>query len=88
MRKNNPFGQNFDPFDALQELNQRLLAVEKAHNIMAEDYIKTQRELSIALDCLNSLQKSHLALSEVVGAAALQKWDIDPSEIYGKSKVK
>lgn len=82
--KKNPFGNNFDPYDALNELNQRLLAVEKAHNIMAEDYIKTQRELSIALDCLRSLQKSHLALSDVVGAAALKKWDIDPSEIYGK----
>ncbi len=84
MSKRNPFGQNFNPYDALVELNDRLSRLEQVHNQLADDYMKTQRELDIALECLNSLQKGHLALSQTVTTSILEKFDIDPSEIYGK----
>jgi len=83
MSKRNPFGQNFNPYDALIELNERLSNLEQVHNQLAHDYLKTQQELTIALECLNTLQKGHLALSNTVTSGLMDKFDIDPSEIYG-----
>ena len=62
----NMFGSNFDPYDALIELSEKLKRLEYAHNALARDYVKTQGDLQIALESLNSLQKGHLALSKIV----------------------
>lgn len=57
---------DFDPYNALIELNERLLRLEKAHNHLAHAYEKSERELNMALDALQSLQISHLVLSNIV----------------------
>lgn len=69
------FDKNFDPYDILVKLNERLHQLEIAHNTMAVDYQKTQHELNIALQSLNSLQRGHLALSELVASQTLINLD-------------
>lgn len=54
---------DWDPYDALIDLNERLLRLETAHNNLAHAYEQSERELGLALDSILSLQKSHLALS-------------------------
>lgn len=51
---------NFDPYDALIEMNARITALETAHNRLADAYVKSQKDLSVTMDSLVSLQKSHL----------------------------
>ena len=63
---------NFDPYDALISLQDRLNHLEHAHNKMAHAFRKTEVDLNIALHNLQNLQKSHLALSELVAAQVLQ----------------
>jgi hypothetical protein len=70
---NNMFNNNWDPYDALIVLQARLDNVEAAHNRLAHDYLKTQADLSLALNSLHSLQKGHLALSELVSQNILFK---------------
>ena len=53
---------NFDPYDALCELNDRLDAVEEAHNNLADAHQELEIELQIVLDALLSLQMSHKLL--------------------------
>lgn len=60
------FDKNFDPYDALIELNERLHQVEKQHNLLAKDYQKSQADLNIALNSLQNLQRSFLSLSQLV----------------------
>jgi hypothetical protein len=62
----------FDPYDALISLDKRLKEMEQKHNAMANDYMLTQRDLDIALVSLNSLQKAHLTLSELVSLQFLK----------------
>lgn len=57
---------NFSPYDALIELNERMLRLEKKHNQLARDYMQTERDLTEALRQINTLQRGHLALSELV----------------------
>lgn len=67
------FDKRFDPYDLLIQLNERLMHLERQHNAMARDYQQTQRELNVALDSLQTLQRGHLALSELVGLSLLEK---------------
>lgn len=67
------FDNNFDPYDALIRLQARMDVLEATHNRLAHDYLKTQADLGLALDSLHSLQKGHLALSELVGQNMLFK---------------
>ena len=60
------FDRNFDPYDALIELNKRLHEVEKKHNMLAQDYQRSQSDLNIALNSLQNLQRSYLKLSQLV----------------------
>jgi hypothetical protein len=76
MSKNPMMDSGFDPYNALVELNERLLRLEQAHNMLANDYMKSQRDLDITMNSLNSLQKGHLHLSQLVGVAAISKYDI------------
>jgi hypothetical protein len=64
----------FDPYDMLIELNERLNRLETAHNKMAHAYQKTEEELSMTLSSLQSLQKAHLALSELWAHQTLDKF--------------
>jgi hypothetical protein len=67
------FDNNFDPYDALIRLQARLDNLEAVHNRLAHDYLKTQADLELVLSSLQSLQKGHLALSELVGQNMLFK---------------
>lgn len=67
------FDKNFDPYEALITLQARLDNLEMVHNRLAHDYLKTQSDLSLALDSIHTLQKGHLALSELVGQNILFK---------------
>jgi len=60
------FDNDFDPYDALIQLQFKLQEVERAHNLLAKDYIRTQKDLDLALSSIQSLQKGHLALSKIV----------------------
>jgi hypothetical protein len=65
---------NFDPYDALVELNQHLLELKAAHNNLARAFDLQTRDLNLALDSLSNLQKAHLTLAQSVqalGAAAM-----------------
>jgi hypothetical protein len=72
----NPFENSFDPYDALIELNERMNRLEVTHNKLAHAYQRTEQELNIALQSLNSLQKGHLALSRVVHLNSVRDMDI------------
>lgn len=63
------FDTGFDPYNALIELNERLLRLETAHNRLANAYQKSENDLSIALDSLQSLQKAYLSLAEFTALA-------------------
>lgn len=62
-----PFNNGFDPYDALIELNERMTRLEKAHNVLAHAYQKTEEEFSILLRSFQNLQKAHLSLSQLIG---------------------
>jgi chromosomal replication initiation ATPase DnaA len=51
---------NFDPYDALVELNQRLVALEKAHNKLAFNCRQHEEELTITLQAIRNLQRHFL----------------------------
>ncbi len=57
---------DFDPYDALIEMNQRLARVEQAHNTMADDFVACQRQIRLLEETVINLQKSHLQLTELV----------------------
>lgn len=67
------FERNFDPYDLLIQVNDRLQRLEQAHNAMARDYSKTQTDLAVTLNNYRNLQRSHLALADVVMKAELDK---------------
>jgi hypothetical protein len=48
------------------QLEARMRHFEVKHNMLAEEYQRSQRELNVALDSLAALQLGHLALSELV----------------------
>lgn len=75
MDKNRMFEGDWNPYDVLIQLSERLNRLEHAHNILAREYTKSQHDLDIALQSLNSLQRGHLALSELVAANALMNLD-------------
>jgi len=83
MKKNDMFG-NVDPYDLIIQMNDRLNQLELAHNQLARDYMKTQQEFGALLTSHQHLQKSHLALSQLVSLSAMAKFDITESELQGK----
>lgn len=58
---------NFDPYNMLIEINDRLTRMELAHNKLARAFQQTEQELTIALHSLKMLQQKHLQLSHTVG---------------------
>lgn len=67
------FNNKFDPFDALVQLNTRLHEVEKKHNALVQDYQRTQHELSIALESIQSLQQAYIKMAETITLSNLLK---------------
>lgn len=57
---------NFDPYEMLINLQERLHRLEQAHNQMAHAYRKTEVDLSVTLHSLRSLQQSFLTQSQIV----------------------
>lgn len=53
---------DFDPYDALISMNERLHILEKAHNKMANAFHTSEKELTLALHSLRSLQQRYLLL--------------------------
>lgn len=64
---------DFDPFEALMDLNERMNRLEHAHNNLACAYERTEKELDQTMEALLSLQKSHLYLSDFVSNMANNK---------------
>ena len=71
------FKGDWNPYDVLIKLDARTNHLIEKHNQLAEDYDRTKQDLDLALDALQSLQRSHLALADVVskiiGVEALLK---------------
>lgn len=57
---------DFDPYDMLIVLQERLNRLEHAHNQMAHAYRKTEVDLNVTLHSLRNLQQSFLAQSQLV----------------------
>lgn len=55
---------NFDPYDALMTMNERLCELEKAHNNLAHAFDAAQKEQKVLLHKYHQLEKSHLALAD------------------------
>lgn len=72
MSKNQMFDPSFDPYNELILINQKLDRLERAHNNLARDYIKSQNDLSILMDSHQHLQKAHLAMSKLIGTGLVK----------------
>lgn len=57
---------NFDPYDMLMQMQERMLVIERAHNKLADAYTKTEHDLNVTLHSLRNLQQAHLKLSQYV----------------------
>lgn len=57
---------DFDPYDALIELNERLSELEYRHNKLVVAYELMEAELIKAHESIRVLQKSHFSLSNFV----------------------
>lgn len=68
MDDDNLFRAQFDPYQALIDLDARLTTLQKAHNMMARDYEQQKRDFDVLLNSHQHLQKAHLSLSQLVTA--------------------
>lgn len=66
------FHHNFDPYDALIELNERLTALETVHNRLADAYRQTQHDLNVTMESLVGLQKAHLQATATLRAHGIR----------------
>jgi hypothetical protein len=58
------FNSDFDPYDALMTMNDRLHALEKAHNNLARAYEITDRDHKLLAQKYKNLEISHIALAD------------------------
>ena len=54
--------RNFDPYEILIETQERLSALEKAHNRLAYAFEQSEKETNQILEMLRALQQHHLRL--------------------------
>ena len=54
--------RDFDPYDLLMEVMERMNRMEQAHNNLAKAFEKTERELNIALHSVRHLQQQYMLL--------------------------
>lgn len=57
---------NFDPYDILMQVTDRLHRLEIAHNKNADTFRKTEVDLQVALHSLRNLQQKHIQLTQKV----------------------
>ena len=70
MSKRDMFG-DFDPYDMLIVLQDRLNVMEGAHNNLANAYRQQHADLQMSLDAIQTLQKAYLNLSQQVGSLSV-----------------
>lgn len=68
-----PLKNNFDPYDALIELNQRLTRLEIAHNKMAKAFEEQEKAFDVLLKSHQVLQKAQVSLSELFAQVLLDQ---------------
>jgi hypothetical protein len=71
---------NFDPYNFIMELNERLSRLEYAHNKMAHAFQQSERELTETLKILKNLQIKHNHLHNVV-FEEFRKNNIQPPDL-------
>ena len=54
--------RDFDPYDLLMEVMERMNRMEQAHNNLAKAFEKTERELNITLHSVRHLQQQYMLL--------------------------
>lgn len=64
---------NFDPYDILIQVSDRLARLEQAHNKMADAFHKTEVDLQVTLHSLRNLQQRHLQLTQKINELEAQK---------------
>ena len=62
---------DFDPYDMLIVLQDRLNVMENAHNNLANAYRQQHADLQMSLDAIQTLQKAYLNLSQQVGSLSV-----------------
>jgi len=70
MSKKDMFG-DFDPYEMLIVLQDRLNVMEQAHNNLANAYRKQHDDLQLSLEAIQTLQKAYLNLSQQVGSLSV-----------------
>lgn len=55
---------DFDPYDVLLTLNERVTQLEQAHNRLAHAFEAGQKEHQVLLHKYRNLEKSHLVLAD------------------------
>jgi len=60
------FRTDWDPYDVIVELAGRLDRLEAAHNRLSEDYIRTQRDLTVALEAIRNLQHHQRDIANIM----------------------
>ena len=64
---------DFDPYDALIELNERMNRLEQTHNNLARAHHQTERDLNVALNSLKNLQQHFLVYQQDIQKIILNK---------------
>lgn len=64
---------DFDPYDALIELNERMNRLEQAHNNLARAHQQSERDLNTTLKSLKNLQQHFLIYQEDIRKIILNK---------------
>lgn len=53
---------NFDPYEMLMQMQERIRNLEHVHNLLANAFTKSEAELTKTLKLLRDLQQHHLKL--------------------------
>ena len=62
---------DFDPYDMLIVLQDRLNVMEQAHNNLANAYRQQHADLQLSLEAIQTLQKAYLNLSQQVNSLSV-----------------
>ena len=57
---------NFDPYEMLINLQERLNRLENAHNKLAYAFQRTEADLNVTLNSLRNLQQAHLGQGRLI----------------------
>ena len=59
---------NFDPYDALVQMDLRLQQITLSHNQMAQEFHKLQQEFNLLVESHQGLQKSQFHMAELLAS--------------------